>query len=104
MLNASYRVNLREILAVDRLHDGWTPEDVTRVKIRLWLVLRAQNRPAEAAKFYVDLAAWRTARGSADHQLKEGDSIDEEDMALLDADVSLAHGRTAGRFSNGLFW
>ena len=28
----------------------------------------------------------------------------EATMALLDANVSLAHGRTAGIFSNGTFW
>lgn len=93
--------NLREILSVGRLNDGWRDEDITRVKFRLWIVLRSQNRPVEAEKLRVDFDNPLTALKALK---SETEFTDEDDMALLDTDVSISHGRTAGMFSSEGKW
>lgn len=46
----NHRNNLREIISVGQLRDGWRQEDIMRVKFRLSVLLRAQNRLVESGK------------------------------------------------------
>lgn len=74
-----------------------------RVKFRLYLVLKMQERVEEASEVrremqsYLDKIMGRLQHGA------EGN--DKEIMEILDSDiVSLDHGRTAGIWSNGELW
>ncbi|PVH86757.1 hypothetical protein DL98DRAFT_643137 [Cadophora sp. DSE1049] len=89
---------LREILPLGRVNEGWRPEDITRVKFRLPIVLAAQNRFGEAAKFRAEVEP------ALSRLRPEGVATDEDDIGLLDREVSLNHGRTSKAWSKGSFW
>ena len=79
----------------------WREDDVIRTKFRLSIVLRAQNRPGEAATVRAEIAkAIEDMRSATEKQ----EFTDKDDMELLDFGVSIFHGRTAGIWSNGTFW
>jgi len=68
-----------------------------RVKFRLSVLLRAQNRLVESGKI----------RAEVEHllmNLRPPGSVntDATDVVLLDAEASITHGRTAGIRSNGI--
>ncbi|KAL1868436.1 hypothetical protein VTK73DRAFT_3675 [Phialemonium thermophilum] len=92
--------NLREILENGHRSDSWVEDDIVRVKFRLSIVLRAQERLEEADKVLDDIknhVGRLRPSGSTDF-------TDADDMALLDWRVTLDHGRTAGMWSNGKYW
>ncbi|KAJ8131952.1 hypothetical protein O1611_g1670 [Lasiodiplodia mahajangana] len=95
------RNHLREILSLGRVTDDWREEDVTRVKFRLSVVLGLQNQPAGAIEMFDEVKAQLDILRASPGTGKLGDP---KDMALLDANVSAVHGRTAGIWSNGTMW
>jgi hypothetical protein len=105
-----HRENLREILSVGQITDEWRLEDVERTRFRLLLVLLARDKPQEAKQLRNSLDSKLVElRSSAQHRsiLVEpaiDEFTDEDDMALLDANVVSWHGRTAGIWGSPQMW
>ena len=79
----------------------WCEEDIVRTKFRLFLVQRAQNRVLEALAIKESIAeTLREIRPMPNLSV----FTDEDDMKLLDYNVSLFHGRTAGIWGNKESW
>ena len=79
----------------------WREEDIVRTKLRLFLVQRAQNRAEEASAMRESIAeSLAKIRPLPDLPV----FTDEDDMKLLDFNVSMFHGRTAGIWGNGESW
>ncbi|KAI0101705.1 hypothetical protein GGR51DRAFT_563166 [Nemania sp. FL0031] len=95
---------LKEILSNSTVTEEWRVQDVTRVKFRLYLVLKAQGKQDEAGEILKEMNAYLVQRrGDLPAGTKEW--TDKDDMGLLDGDiVTLDHGRTCGIWSNGQFW
>ncbi|KAJ8131313.1 hypothetical protein O1611_g2311 [Lasiodiplodia mahajangana] len=93
--------NLRAILSINNPGDGWREEDVMRVRFRLVIVLRKQNRPREADKISIEVDTYlQELRTAADDATLDDESL----MAILDANVTISHGRTAGMWNDGTNW
>ncbi|KAK0628901.1 pfs domain-containing protein [Bombardia bombarda] len=98
-------MNLRRIIEVGRLSIGWRQEDITRIKFRLSVVLAAQNRQKEARTLRAECnQSLESLVGAAAAGAGLEEATDESVMALLDAAVTMIHGRTAGIWSNGVRW
>lgn len=95
------RMLLREILTNGCVTMQWRNEDIVRIKFRLSLVLGAQGRPEEASAIREEIASFLEDIRPVSIR---SDYTDEDDMKLLDFEVSIFHGRTAGIWSNGTFW
>ncbi|KAJ8132647.1 hypothetical protein O1611_g977 [Lasiodiplodia mahajangana] len=95
---------LREILRNSTVTEEWRVQDVTRVKFRLYLVLKAQGKQDEAGEILKEIDEYLVQRrGDLPAGTKEW--TDKDDMKLLDDDiVTLDHGRTCGIWSSGEFW
>lgn len=77
-----------------------------RVKFRLYLVLKAQEKQKEAGEILQEMESYLVKRRSGLLKTEQrGEWTDKDDMELLDGDiVTLSHGRTCGIWSNGEFW
>lgn len=95
----SDRKHLRQILKNGCITMQWRMEDVVRTKFRLSIILRTQNRPVEASATREEIHEY-----IKNIRLTAGEYTDEDDMKLLDFEVSIFHGRTTGVWSNGKFW
>lgn len=100
-----HRLCLRTALGDSSIGVQWRQEDVSRLKFRLYLVLKAQSRPTEGTKFKkeVMLTLKEQEDSLAGSSLTE-QTADREIMELLDSSVSLFHGRTTGAWSDGEYW
>lgn len=79
-----------------------------RSKFRLSIVLRAQDKVEEAVAVHDEIAdhleRLRAAAPKSDAAEPPPKFTDQDDMKLLDFEVSFFHGRTAGKWSNGKYW
>lgn len=107
------RYHLRENLAFDATTMQWRTEDISRSKFRLSIVLRAQNRPSEAANLRQEaLQEIQEVPGTTRERRPGGglkgdeheDGDDKLAMEWYDLNVALWHGRTTGSWSDGEHW
>ncbi|KAF5657124.1 pfs domain-containing protein [Fusarium heterosporum] len=91
--------NLREALEHGHQTDVWREDDIVRVKFRLSIVLRAQQKNVDAEEISSEIASHVKSLRTTTAEFTDAD-----DMALLDWQVNLDHFRTAGIWSNGSAW
>lgn len=107
---ARRRQQFSDILENGVITDTWRLEDVERTKFRLYLVERDLWNINEASRLLCEVQeriyelriSEQHLRILGQHSRKE--FTDEDDMALLDANVVSWHGRTAGIWSSGDIW
>ncbi|PMD52524.1 pfs domain-containing protein [Hyaloscypha bicolor E] len=97
--------NLRQILELSCITLQWREEDLARTRFRLAVVLRAQGRPSEASRLCGQAKDERKKwESEMVDMIGQREFTDRDDMELFDFGVTLWHGRTTGKWSDGTHW
>lgn len=78
---------------------------MARTRFRLAVVLRAQGRPSEASRLCIQAKDERKKwESEMEDRTRQQELTDKIEMELFDFGVTLWHGRTTGKWSDGTHW